>query len=124
MTEEMLIIDPLLPQRGAAEQGVVMTKVNPLMLHKNRHPRNLKRARSQTASHRSLPIKGGRQLGTNSVKSTHACPRRDQDRPETSRSSYFKNDIADMMKDMIKTSLTDLGVVPKPTPQQSQSSSK
>ena len=87
-----------------------------------------KHARSQTASHRPLTPQGVCQQGThtaNTVKSTHSSPRRDQDRSVQAQDlAAFKTDIAVMMRDMIKSSLTELGVVSKTTPPQSQSNSR
>ena len=86
-------------------------------------PSQTKRARSQTTS--GSPQRGC-QLGTYSLKPARfmttgrASPKRTQDKPlsvQPQDLAALKNDLAAMMKDMIKSTLTDLGVAPNPLPQ-------
>ena len=56
------------------------------------------------------------------MKPTPAGPKRDQDRLGQAQDlAAFKTDIATMMKDMIKSTLTEFWIMPKCNPPQLQS---
>ena len=80
------------------------------------------RASSQTASHRSLSLKRDYPSGikstttvtTKTVKRQPASPKPEQDRPGQALDlATLRTDIKAMMQDMIKSSLTEFGVIPK-----------
>ena len=124
LTEEMLRLDPLLTLREA---------VGPILL-KNRHPLNQNMlllrlhltdlSSPQRGCPPGIDVNNTAVSTVKTVKPTHTSPKRDQDRPVQAQDlAAFKTDIAAMMRDMIKSSLIEFGVVPKATPPHSHSHS-
>ena len=113
MREEIPILDPLLSER---EYRVVN------LYFKSRE-------RLQKLDVLSLKLHfldgRGRHPGNNSVKPAQASPQRNRtglvSTSATQVLAALKNDLATMRRDMINTSLTDLGVVRNPPAQQSSS---